>query len=137
MAFLIRRMRICVLLPVAEQQSKVRSGAYDIAGAFTVGDGAIAFNGNGAVTIGGETIPVKPTIGDLDEGEPFTVGEGSVTVTVRTIPGLKYSLVRGIELGAITTTVVKPTLATEAQMTLTDAEPSADKAFYKVVVSVP
>ena len=124
---------------VGDAQIKVRSGAYDITGAFTVSGGAITLNENGSVTIADETIPVKPTIGDLgdDAGEPFTVGEGSAAISVRTIPGLKYSLVRGAELGAITMTVVEPTLATEAQMTLTDAEPPTDKAFYRIDVSVP
>lgn len=117
---------------VDDAQIKVKSGAYDITGAFTVSGGAIALNGNESVN----GVPVKPVIGDLDEGEAFVVGEGSVTVTVRTIPGLKYALIRGTGLGAITTTVVEPTLATEAQMTLTDAEPSAGAAFYRVVVSV-
>ena len=118
---------------VADNKIKVRSGAYDITGAFTVSGGAIALNPNGSVN----GVPVKPTIGDLDEGEPFTLGDGSAAISVRTIPGLKYSLVRGTELGAITMTVVEPTLATEAQMTLTDAEPPTGAAFYKVVVSVP
>ena len=81
-------------------------------------------------------------------GEPFIIwlnddddaegtGDGSAAISVRTIPGLKYSLVRGAELGAIIMTVVEPTLATEAQMTLTDAEPPTDKAFYRIDVSVP
>ncbi len=76
---------------------------------------------------------VTPKIGELDAGEPFVVGEGEVAVTIKTIPGLKYSLIRGAELGKIDTTVVT-TLATSAETTLKDEKPPAGKAFYQVGV---
>ena len=135
---------------VVDTQIRVRSGAYDITGAFTVSSGAIALNENGSVTIGGEGIPVKPTIGDLVEGKPFTVGEGSAAVTVRAIPGLKYELVRGSSVAVVcggetplpqvmteSRKIVCETVATGATMLLVDSEPPTDKAFYRIEVSVP
>ncbi len=77
---------------------------------------------------------VTPKIGELDAGEPFVVGEGEVAVTIKTIPGLKYSLIRGAELGAIAETVVEPTLATSAETTLKDSTPPTGNAFYRVGV---
>ncbi len=73
---------------------------------------------------------VQPIVGDLDE--PFVVSEGKVVLTIKTIPGLKYSLIRGAEIGAITETVVEPTLATGEKMTLEDDISPTGKAFYKV-----
>ena len=131
---------------VDDGQIRVKSGTYDITGAFTVSGGAIALNENGSVTIADETIPVKPTIGDLgdDAGEPFTVGEGSAAVTVRAIPGLKYELRRWETLDAESAVSSKPPyqvvadkVAEGASVTLTDDDPPADKAFYAIGVSVP
>ena len=132
---------------VADAQIKVRSGAYDITGAFTVTGGAIQLNENGAVTIGGETIPVKPTIGDLDEGEPFMVDKGVVMVAVRAIPGLRYALVRGETVegcrrdGGSTEegggTVIESVVATGTRVALSDANPPEGGAFYVISVSCP
>ena len=89
-------------------------------------------------------VPVKPTIGDLDEGEPFAVGEGSAAVTVRAIPGLKYELRRWETLDAESAVSSKPPyqvvtdkVAEGASVTLSDDDPPADKAFYAIGVSVP
>jgi hypothetical protein len=49
------------------------------------------------VTIGAETIPVVPALADAGESdvEPLAVKDGSVSVGVKTIPGLEYGLRRG------------------------------------------
>ena len=93
----------------------------------------VGFGEGGVFSLALNPEVVTPKIGELDAGEPFVVGEGEVAVTIKTIPGLKYSLIRGAELGKIDTTVVT-TLATESQMTLKDGDPPADKAFYNVSV---
>ena len=65
-------------------------------------------------------------------------------VTVRAIPGLKYTLNRTDSLRRVGNvapclewSVVASETANGAVVTLTDDNPPADKAFYKVVVSVP
>ena len=123
---------------VADAQIAVRSGGYNITGAFTVAGGAIALNENGTVTIGGETIPVRPTI-FLHQGCRGQVG---VSVTMRTIPGLKYTLLRtdalrrdeGIVPCQTWAIVGEPVIATGATVTLIDGESPAGQAFYKVGV---
>ena len=89
---------------------------------------SLALNPEGVVN----GVRVQPTIGE-DVGEPFAVGEGEVTLTIKTIPGLKYSLIRGTELGKIDTTVVT-TPATSAETTLKDSTPPTSNAFYRVGV---
>ena len=135
---------------VPDEQIKVRSGAYDITGAFAVSGGEIALNPNGAVTIGGETIPVKPTIGDLDEGEPFMVDKGVVMVAVRAIPGLRYALVRGETVEAVCggetpppqgmdvpqRVICESVVATGARVALSDANLPEGGAFYRIVVKI-
>lgn len=119
----------------------VKSGAVDITGAFTITGGMLALNPAGKVTIGKEEIQVTPTIGDLDDGEPFTRGEGSVAVMVKAIPGLKYVLVRAETVEGCRQdggrTVVKSVTAKGARVTLSDDKPPKGQAFYWVVVSVP
>ena len=106
----------------------------------TEGVFSLALDENGVVTIGGEEIPVKPTIGDLDEGEPFAVGKGAVMVAVRAIPGLRYALVRGETVEGCRrdggSTVVESVVATGARVALTDANPPKDGAFYRIVVKI-
>ena len=132
----------------------VKCGEYAVPSAAFVGFGegktegvfSLALDENGVVTIGGEEIPVKPTIGDLDEGEPFTVGEGCAAVMVRAIPGLRYALWRAETLeapaaenggGTVWGAVGEPVVAEDATVTLTDDNPPADQAFYTIGVSVP
>ena len=118
--------------------------------AFTVSGGVIALNPNGVVTIGGEEIPVKPTIGDLDDGEPFAVGKGAVMVMVRAIPGLRYALVRGETVEAVCGVETPPpqgmdvpqrvicesVVATGTRVALSDANPPKGGAFYRIVVKI-
>ena len=75
---------------------------------------------------------------------PFVVGEGSVSVSVKTIPGLKYALQRTDSLrraeGASSDQQwgeVKSVIATGTSVTLTDDNPPAAKAFYRVGVFAP
>ena len=86
---------------------------------------------------------MKPTIGEFDgEGavatQPFAVGKGAVTVTVKAIPGLRCELRRRETLsspvgeGADGTgwdEVGEPVVATGTRVTLTDTEPPKGQAF--------
>ena len=114
---------------VYDDKIRVKSGAYDITGAFTVSGGAIALNANGSVTIDDEVIPVKPTIGDLVDGEPFVVGDQGVEVTIRSVSGLKYVLWRG-ETSQALSTMAMQAIATGTRITLTDIMDSASPVLY-------
>ena len=77
----------------------------------------------------------KPAFVEATEDvKPFEVGEDAA-VTIKAVPGLKYALVRGATVDAITTTVVEAAVATEQTLKLEDTTPKADAAFYKVQVS--
>ena len=131
----------------------VKCGDYAVPSAAFAGFGegktegvfSLALNPEGVVTIGDKEIRVAPTVGALDDSEPFTVGEGSVAVTVKAIPGLKYALKRTDSLRPVEDNgpyqewgeVGDPVVATGVTVTLEDAEPPADKAFYTIVVSMP
>ena len=119
---------------VADNQIIVKSGAYDITGAFTVSGGALALDPEGEVN----GVKVTPTIGELseDEGEPFVVGEGRAAVTIRSIPGLKYELKRTTNLAADFGSIgdgVKA-VGTGEPVTLEDTDPPEGQAFYNVNV---
>ena len=80
----------------------------------------------------------------MDAGEPFVVGEGSVSVTVKAIPGLKSTLKRtdslrraeGVAPYQDWGAVGEPVVATGPTVTLTDDNPPTDQAFYRIVVRV-
>lgn len=75
--------------------------------------------------------PVPPVILAIEKGAD------AVTVTVETLPGLSYSLLRGTTVESVRTggTVVDgPIDATETTLTLTDPNPPAGSAFYSVEV---
>lgn len=107
---------------------------------------SLALNPMETVTIGGEKIPVRPTIGDLSGcgGEvvvaalPFVVGD-KTTVTVKAIPGLTYELRRGSTVEAVREdadpAMVANETATNTLVTLTDDKPPADRAFYVIRVT--
>ena len=121
---------------VADEQIMVRSDGYDITGAFTVSGGGIALNPNGVVTIGGETIPVKPTIGELGcfDGEPFAVGENGASITIRTIPGLFYGFRKGSSLPDGEFAVLVWAKAERTNLSFTDKSQPEQAAFYDIKV---
>ena len=122
----------------------VLEGLHNITGAFKIEGGKITLDPDGEVRLGGEVIPVRPTIGALggDATRPFVVGEGAVSVTVRAIPGLCYTLERTGTLrrdGDLSPyqwwDVVGSEVATGTTVTLTDGNPPTGKAFYRIEVS--
>ena len=75
----------------------VKQGATDITGAFTVGGSAgainIGLNENGSVKINDETITVKPEVKASADAPMALDGEtGKTSFTIKTIPGLYYSV---------------------------------------------
>ena len=101
--------------------------------------GAVSLDEDAVVTVGEEEIALKPLIAAADaESEPFEVGD-DVSVGVKSIPGLVYRLARGMTPDGINT-VAENAVATEAatssRVSLTDEEPPAGAAFYRVTVDV-
>ena len=114
----------------------VKAGAFDITGAFTVataeGVTTIALDKNGSVTIGEETVTVDPAVADVATG-------AAAAVTVKTIPGLTYTLLRATAVKGSTYAAVETTAVTVNATTTTLSDGStdrpADAAFYKVQVT--
>jgi len=128
---------------VPPAQLRVRHGSQDITDAFLqadCGDGwhCLALSDEGSVKVGDETITVQPAFtAPTDETKPLELGGDALTVGVKSIPGLTYSLVRGeTPSGAADGTVVTNETATGPRVRLTDAEKPADHAFYRIRVSV-
>lgn len=100
--------------------------------------GAVSLDVDAVVTVGEEEIALRPELGDAgDEVAPLDVGE-DVSVCVKAIPGLTYRLVRGatpdgIDLESDPFAAEK---ATSARVSLTDSEPPAGAAFYRVTADV-
>lgn len=101
--------------------------------------GAVSLDENAVVTVGEEDIPLKPLIAAADaESEPFEVSD-DVSVGVKSIPGLVYRLARGMTPDGIDTAAAKAVAqeaATSSRVSLTDEEPPAGAAFYRVTVDV-
>ena len=97
---------------------------------------SLALNPEGVVAIGGETIPVMPLTGDLKDDRPLAFDDGKLSVTIRTIPGFVYELWRGRSLNPADNGwgAVASEKATGTTVTLVDAEPPVDRAFYRVDV---
>ena len=120
---------------------RVYSGQYDITDAVTIrGDGTVELKAGGVV--GG--VKVTPVIGELppsSDGEggtatpPFTVGPDGAALTLETIPGLCYGLLRG-ETPDKVDEVVDWRRAESGTMTLKDFEAPKDGAFYRIVVKI-
>lgn len=113
----------------------VMAGSHNISGAFTVttaeGVTTIALSKDGSVTIDGETVTVDPAVADVatDKG---------AAVTVKTIPGLTYKLLRAAAVNGVYDVVeATAAVANGTTTTLSDASEGrpADAAFYKVQVT--
>ena len=92
---------------------------------------SLALNPKGEVN----GVKVTPTIGEGVDN-PFVVGEGSVEVAIKSIPGLKYELKRTTALDTAFGSIgdgVKG-IGNGNPIILKDANPPADKAFYNVNV---
>ena len=119
---------IATIKGVPANQLKIQLNGYEIDNKYFVGGGAEGFS----TELSNEA---KPTFVEATEDvKPFEVGEDAA-VTIKAVPGLKYALVRGATVDAITTTVVEATVATEQTLKLADAEKLPNAAFYKVQVS--
>ena len=114
----------------------VKADTFDITSAFTVataeGVTTIALDKNGSVTIGEETVTVDPAVADVATG-------AAAAVTVKTIPGLTYTLLRATAVKGSTYAAVETTAVTvnATTTTLTDGSTDrpADAAFYRVQVT--
>lgn len=69
-----------------------------------------------------------------DEQKPLVIGD-DVAVTIKTVAGLKYQLVRGTEVGSITEALGDPVLGNGQALTLEDANKPEGKAFYVIKTS--
>ena len=107
------------------------NGAYE----FKIGRAHYAATVNGLgtearlVSVDERPDPVPPVILAIE------TDADSVTVTVETLPGFSYSLLRGATVASVRgsgTVVDGPKEATETRLTLTDANPPTGSAFYSV-----
>ena len=105
--------------------------------AVNAANGAVTLNENAVVTVGSEEIPLKPVPSDAtDEEKPLEVSSDSVSVGVKTIPGLVYRLNRGTSPDAVSSTI-SSAKATSSRLSLADnTELPEGAAFYRVTVDV-
>ena len=119
---------IATIKGVPADQLKIQLNGYEIDNKYFAGGDADGFST-------ALSDAAKPAFAEATEDvKPFEVGEDAA-VTIKAVPGLKYALVRGNTVDAITTTVVEATVAKEQTLKLEDKTPKADAAFYKVQVS--
>ena len=108
--------------------------SYDITDALMVdGSGNLVLNAEGTVN----DVPVKPALADGADETPFVVGE-TTEATVKTIPGLKYSLVWDSDLSFTSDAKggTDPVQAKTDRLTLEDTTDKPAKRFYKVKVFI-
>ena len=108
---------------VMELNGEVVDGKY-----FKGGDATKGFNT--ALSDEAKAVLVEET----EDDKPLVIGE-DVEVTIQSVKGLKYQLVRGTEVGAITEKLGEPVVGDGEPLTLTDADKPADKAFYVIETS--
>lgn len=119
------------------------STGHDITGAFRFTVDAegvkIALDPDGEVTIDGETITVRPQLSSVEgtQESPFEVGEGRVSIGIRSIPDLIYRLSRAADMTVRMTgeSVGKPQTAGKTRLVLSDDTILPTKAFYLITVS--
>jgi len=134
---------------VPPAQLRVRHGSQDITDAFLqadCGDGwhCLALSEEGSVKVGDETISVRPVLSPVGSDElatvPFAVGD-DVSVGVKTIPGLRYALMRGATLETLsdesTSEGVTNEVAETTRLRLRDSKPPSGQAFYLITVGLP
>lgn len=112
----------------------IKSGEFDIAAACKIEtNGNILLDGTKTV----EGVPVTPTIATSEGIEkPFVVGDG-VSTTIRTIPGLYYSLVKRNTVGSETVTIVACQQADATGKTeLKEETKTGTQAFYTILVTI-
>jgi len=111
------------------------SAQYDIVS--VAANGAVTLNENAVVTVGSENIPLKPVPSDAtDDEKPLEVSSDSVSVGVKTIPGLVYRLNRGTSPDDVSSTV-SSAKATSARLSLADnTDLPEGAAFYRVTVDL-
>ena len=71
---------------------------------------------------------------ESQEQKPLVIGD-SVDVTINTVAGLKYQLIRGTEVGTIKTPVGEPKLGNGQALKLQDTNKPEGKAFYVIQTS--
>ena len=69
-----------------------------------------------------------------EDQKPLVIGD-EVAVTIKTVAGLKYQLVRGTEVGSITEALGNPVLGDGQALKLEDANKPEGKAFYVIKTS--
>ena len=94
-------------------------------------NGAVTLNEDAVVTVGSEEIPLKPVLSDAtDDEKPLEVSSDSVSVGVKTIPGLVYRLNRATTPNGETSPVATEK-ATSSRVSLTDTT-KLPAAFYRI-----
>ncbi|MBQ8126072.1 MAG: hypothetical protein IJ173_09385 [Kiritimatiellae bacterium] len=119
-----------------DAQNVSQSVAYEIVKVDST-TGAVSLDEDEVVTVGSEEIPLKPVPSDAtDDEKPLEVSSDSVSVGVKTIPGLVYRLNRGTSPDDVSSTV-SSAKATSARLRLADnTELPEGASFYRVSVDV-
>ena len=121
----------------------VKFGGYVITGAFSITGSAsgvtIALNPDGAVSLDGETVTVKPELSSVagKQDEPLVVTSSTAAFGFKSIPGLIYQLRRGAAVDAVNDKVGDPAQAQQPRHYLLDGDRPAERAFYVIEVTQP
>ena len=95
---------------------------------FIGGDATVGFN----TALSDEAKATLVT--ETEEQKPLVIGD-NVDVTINTVAGLKYQLIRGTEVGAITEALGEPVVGDGQALKLTDNAKPEGKAFYVIKTS--
>lgn len=129
---------------------KVKHNALDLTAAFSKVSGGsnvliLSLDSSKAVTVDGQSIKVRPELtnkpgDDVIAEAPFAVKGNKAAIGVKTIPGLKYTLLRGSTLEELNWAApheFAPVTATGTCTKLEDNTRPNGAAFYKVQVATP